>query len=203
MKIERKMDKSKLQNILTLVDKNNHSFPENDYLDICKSLMDVYNEEIIPDNHVVIPIENPKNNQPRVPGEEDFYASMSFLRKTGKSDCLILAEKIKREKKEVSRYPLKRVTIRIERDVRIQLCYKYDIPYDKYSIPSIQKINLLLGTCYDLRDECKKYMKMCNNVVENYRGHLSMVDRSFKLKMTQFREFHENLGECLKNIKCT
>ena len=40
--------------------------------------------------------------------------------------------------------------------------YKYDIPYDKYSIPSIQKINLLLGTCYDLRDECKKYMKMCN-----------------------------------------
>jgi len=203
MKIERKMDKSKLQNILTLVDKNNQSFPENDYLDICKSLMDVYNEEIIPDNHVVIPIENSKNNQPRVPGEEDFYASMGFLRKTGKIDCLILAEKIKREKKEVSRYPLKRVTIRIERDVRIQLCYKYDIPYDKYSIPSIQKINLLLGTCYDLRDECKKYMKMCNNVVENYRGHLSMVDRSFKLKMTQFREFHENLGECLKNIKCT
>ena len=47
------MDKSKLQNILTLVDKNNHSFPENDYLDICKSLMDVYNEEIIPDNHTV------------------------------------------------------------------------------------------------------------------------------------------------------
>jgi hypothetical protein len=203
MKIERKMDKSKLQNILTLVDKNNQSFPENDYLDICKSLMDVYNEEIIPDNHVVIPIENSKNNQPRVPGEEDFYASMGFLRKTGKIDCLILAEKIKREKKEVSRYPLKRVTIRIERDVRIQLCYKYHIPYDKYSIPSIQKINLLLGTCYDLRDECKKYMKMCNNVVENYRGHLSMVDRSFKLKMTQFREFHENLGECLKNIKCT
>ena len=31
MKIEKKMDKSKLQNILTLVDKNNHSFPENDY----------------------------------------------------------------------------------------------------------------------------------------------------------------------------
>ena len=84
---------------------------------------------------------------------------MSFLRKTGKIDCLNLAEKLKREKKEVSRYPLKRVTIRIERDVRIQLCHKYLIPYDKYSIPSIQKINLLLGTCYDLRDECKKYMK--------------------------------------------
>ena len=41
------MDKTKLQDILTLVDKNNNAFPENDYLNICRSLMDVYNEEII------------------------------------------------------------------------------------------------------------------------------------------------------------
>ena len=194
------MDKSKLQDILAIVDKNNHSFPENDYLDICKYLMDVYKEEIIPDNHVTIPLENPKFNQPRVPGEEDFYASMSFLRKTGKHDCLYIAEKIKREKKEVSRYPLKRVTNRIERDIRKQICLKYDIQYDEDSIPTIQKINLLLGTSYDLRDECKKYILLWNDTIKKYKEHLYKIENSFKLKMTQFREFHETLGECLNKL---
>ena len=197
------MDKTKLQNILELVDKNNTAFPENDYLNICRSLMDVYNDEIMPDNHIAIPLEHPKINEPRVPGEEDFYAAMSFLRKTGKYDCLDLAEKLKLEKKEVSRYPLKRITNRVERDIRKQLCYKHDIPYDENSIPTIQKINLLLGSSYDLRDECKKYIKMWNDTAREYKEHLCMVERSFKLKISQFKEFHETLGECLNNITYT
>ncbi|QOR60579.1 hypothetical protein [Bathycoccus sp. RCC716 virus 3] len=197
------MDNTKLQNILTLVDKNNTAFPENDYLDICRSLMDVYNEEIMPENHIAIPLEHPKNNQPRVPGEEDFYAAMSFLRKTGKYDCLYLAKKLKHEQKEVSRYPLKRITNRVERDTRKKLCYDHDIPYDENSIPTIQKINLLLGSSYNLRDECKKYMKACNDTVEEYKDHLRMVENSFKLKIEQFKEFHETLGKCLNSINYT
>lgn len=193
------MDKTKLQDILTLVDKNNAAFPENDYLNICRSLMDVYNEEIMPENHIAIPLEHPEFNQPRIPGEEDFYAAISFLRKAGKYDYL-LAEKIKREKKEVSRYPLKRITNRVEKCTRKQLCHRHDIPYDENSIPTIQKINLLLGSSYDLRDECKKYMKTCNDTAQNYKEHLCTVENLFKLKIEQFKKFHETLGECLTSI---
>ena len=109
-------------------------------------------------------------------------------------------KKIKREKKEVSRYPLKRITNRVEKCTRKQLCHHHDIPYDENSIPTIQKINLLLGSSYDLRDECKKYMKTCNDTAQNYKEHLCTVENLFKLKIEQFKKFHETLGECLTSI---
>jgi hypothetical protein len=58
----------------------------------------------------------------------------------------------------------------------------------------------LLGTSYDLRDECKKYILLWNDTIEKYKEHLYKVENSFKLKMTQFREFHDTLGECLDKL---
>ena len=41
------MNKEKLHSILSIVDRNSKSFPENDYLNICKSLKDIYQMNLI------------------------------------------------------------------------------------------------------------------------------------------------------------
>ena len=204
------MDKTKLQNILALVDKNNAAFPENDYLDICKSLMDIYDEETIPENHVVIPLEDQKDNfyptMFRMYGSEDLFASMDLIN-TRSKDLLDKSQKMKENQKEISRYPLKRITSRIQKAVRIQLCEKHFIFYDYDDIPSINKINLVSGESYDIKSECENYMSNWNEEAEDYIRRSKQLESIFQVKLFTIKKYTKFLIERIKSIeknkKCT
>ena len=198
------MNKEKLQSILSIVDRNSRSFPENDYLDICKSLKDIYQDESDMEDCVILPIENLYDSilgtQFRIPGEEPFYAALNFLHENSAEECLSISKKLKVEKKETSRYPLKRITNRIENETIITLCKGNNIHYDESDVPTIEKINIVTGKSYILKDECRKYINAWNTVTEKYIEDLNTAEKLLKLKLLQFTKFHKILGKNLIKI---
>ena len=104
------------------------------------------------------------------------------------------------EKKETSRYPLKRITNRIESETIITLCKGNNIHYDEGDVPTIEKINIVTGKSYILKDECRKYINAWNTVAEKYIEDLNAAEKLLKLKLSQFTKFHKILGENLIKI---